>query len=350
MKRRTFFELMGGATATTTLGIDRLLADFKVSDPLRPGVAGLPRRILGRTGWEVSIIGFPALALMRLDQNEANRAVQDAFHRGVNYFDNAPAYGRDGDCERKLGPALEGIDRSQIFLACKTKARDKAGARAELERSLERHRTDRFDLYQMHHLVTVDEVRQAFAPGGAIEAFLEAREQGKIRWIGFSAHSTRAALAALKAFEFDTVMFPVSFAEFYLRDFGKAVLESAADRGAAVLAIKPMCMGAWPEGVERTRNWWYRTTETPEEVSLALRFALSLKGVVSGFPPAFVELLDKALIAAREYEPATAEVRDGLRDLAQRCESIFIREDLQGENSASLNRLPYPEHAHECMG
>lgn len=350
MKRRAFVKLLGGATGASTLGLERLLADFKTSDPLAASVAGLPRRVLGRTGKSVSIIGFPGLALMHLDQEAANRAVKEAFDQGVNYFDNAPAYGRDGDCELKLGPALQALDRSKVFLACKTKARDKAGAKAELERSLERHQTNRFDLYQMHHLVTVEEVRQAFAPGGAIEAFLEAREAGTIGAIGFSAHSTKAALAALKAFNFDTVMFPISFAEYYLRDFGKAVLQAAEDRGAAVLAIKPMCMGAWPAGTERTRNWWYRTTETPEEVSLALRFSLSLKGVVSGFPPAFKELLDKALVAAKDYQPATTEDREQLRELAQKCESVFVREDLQGENSAALHPLPYPEHVHECMG
>jgi predicted aldo/keto reductase-like oxidoreductase len=245
---------------------------------------------------------------------------------------------------------LKPLDRSKIFLACKTKQRTKEGARTELERSLQRHATDHFDLYQMHHLVTLDEVKQAFGAGGAIETFLKARDEGKIRWIGFSAHSTKAALAALKEFDFDTVMFPISFAEYYLRDFGKAVLDAAAQRGSAVLAIKPMCMGAWPEGVERTRNWWYRTTETPDEVSLALRFSLSLKGVVTGFPPAFVELLDKAIVAAREYKPATVEDKDQLRELASKCESVFVREDTRGENSASAKGLPYPENLHDCMG
>jgi predicted aldo/keto reductase-like oxidoreductase len=350
MKRRSFLKLVGSAAGASTLGIERLLADFKSGDDIVGRAAGLPRRVLGRTGREVSIVGFPGLSLMRVDQEEANRAVKEAFDRGVNYFDNAPAYGRDGECEIKLGPALGQLDRSRIFLACKTRARDAEGAWRELERSLERHGTDHFDLYQMHHLVTMDEVNRALGPGGAIETFLKARDEGKIRWIGFSAHSTKAAVAALERFNFDTVMFPISFAEYYLRDFGKAVLDAAAARGSAVLAIKPMCMGAWPEGVERTRNWWYRTTETPEEVSLALRFSLSLKGVVTGFPPAFIELLDKAIVAAKEYSPATLEDREQLRELASRCESVFVREDTRGENSAARSDLPYPEHLHECGG
>ena len=351
MKRRHFIKTLGAGTAATTLGIEKLLADFRTADDIVGRVAGLPRRILGRTGREVSIIGFPGLCLMRLDQEGASRAVKEAFEMGVNYYDNAPAYGRDGECEIKLGPALKGVGRDKVFLACKTKARDAAGARAELERSLERHQTDHFDLYQMHHLVTLDEVRKAFGPGGAIETFLKAREEGKIRWIGFSAHSTKAALAALKEFNFDTVMFPISFAEYYLRDFGKAVLDAAAERGSAVVAIKPMCMGAWPQGVQRTRDWWYRTTETPEEVSLALRFSLSLKGVVTGFPPAFVELLQKAVTASHDFKPATAGDRDQLRELARKCESVFIREDTRAEGTASAQPgIPYPEHVHACMG
>lgn len=345
---------MGAAAGASVLSIDKLFADFRTADDLVTRVAGLPRRKLGRTGREVSIVGFPGLCLMRLDQDGANRTVRDAFERGVNYFDNAPAYGKDGECEVKMGPALRGLDRDKIFLACKTKARDADGARKELERSLERHQTDHFDLYQLHHLVTVDEVEKALGPGGAIETLLEAREQGKLRWIGFSAHSTKAAVTALKKFNFDTVMFPISFAEYYLRDFGKAVLEAAEARGSAVLAIKPMCMGAWPAGVERTRDWWYRTTETAEEVSLALRFSLSLKGVVTGFPPAFAELLDRAIVAARDYRPATQADRDHLREFARKCESVFIREDQKGEGAAAAAGaefdFPYPDHLDGCPG
>jgi predicted aldo/keto reductase-like oxidoreductase len=226
--------------------------------------------------------------------------------------------------------------------------RDKEGARNELERSLQRLKTDHFDLYQMHHLVTAEEVRQAFAPGGAIETFRAAREEGKVKWLGFSAHSTRAALDAIKAFEFDTVMFPISFAEYYLRDFGRDVLKAAADRGAAVIAIKPMCMGAWPKDVPRARNWWYRTTETPEEISLSLRFALSLQGVTTGVPPSFVELVDKAITAGCAYQPATTADYDECRELARKCESVFIREDERGNSTASLHRSPYPDHPHEC--
>jgi aryl-alcohol dehydrogenase-like predicted oxidoreductase len=340
--------MMGGAATASTIDIDRLVADFKPADDISSRVAGLPRRFLGRTKLEVSIVTFPGLALMHEDQEKSNNAVQRAFDRGLNYFDVAPAYGRDGECEIKLGIALQQLQREDYVLSCKTKARDKDGARAELERSLERLKTDHFDLYQLHHLVTADEVKRAFGPGGAIETLVAARKEGKARWLGFSAHSTKAAVDAMRAFDFDTVMFPISFAEYYLRDFGRAVIDVANERGAVVIAIKPLCMGAWPDGVERTRNWWYRTTETPEEIGLALRFSLSLKNVVTGIPPSFVDLVDKSITAANTYQPATSADHDQLRELAAKCESVFLREDERGNSTASHHRSPYPDHPQEC--
>jgi predicted aldo/keto reductase-like oxidoreductase len=344
MKRRTFVRILGGTAGAGVAGIERLIADFKPADDISSRVAGLPRRVLGRTKQEVSIIAFPGLALSHEDQDGSNAAVKQAFSRGINYFDVAPAYGRNGECEIKLGTALRQLQRKSIFLACKTKARDKEGSRAELERSLQRLQTDRFDLYQMHHLVTVDEVRRAFGPGGAIETFLAARDEGKVNWLGFSAHSTRAALEALKAHPFDTVMFPLSFADYYLRDFGRDVIDAAAARGAAVVAIKPLSMGAWPKGAQRGRDWWYKTTETPEEISLALRFALSLSGVVAGVPPSWVDLLNKAITAGTEYRAATTADKDQLRELAKQCIALFTQEDEKANSTATDFHGPYPTH------
>lgn len=105
---------MGSSAAFGGAGLGRLLADFKPADDIVRRVAGLPRRLLGRTQREVSIIGFPGLSLMRLDQTAANRAAREAFEGGVNYFDNAPAYGKDGECEIKMGPALKALVRDQL--------------------------------------------------------------------------------------------------------------------------------------------------------------------------------------------------------------------------------------------
>jgi hypothetical protein len=107
-------------------------------------------------------------------------------------------------------------------------------------------------------------------------------------------------------------------------------------------------MGAWPKDVERTRNWWYRATETPEEIGLALRFSLSLKNVITGIPPSFVDLVDKSITAANSFQPATSADRDQLRELARKCESVFLREDNLGNSTARNHRAPYPEHPQEC--
>lgn len=329
MERRLFLKGVGGVAGGVALPAGVLRgSETPESKPTSPSAEthGLPRRPLGRTGVSISTVGFPGLALIHYDQKECNAGIHKAFDEGVNYFDVAPAYG-NGQCETKMGIGLTGLDRSRYFLACKTKKRDRDESRKELEQSLRLLKTDYFDLYQMHHLVRPEEVKQALGPGGAIETFLKAKEQGKVRYLGFSAHTTKAALEALRGFAFDTVMFPINFVEYYLRDFGKEVLALAAERGAAVLAIKPMSRGAWPEGAPRTRKWWYRSVEEPREVSLAMRFTLSLPGVVSGIPPSFLDLLDKAIAAARSYQPPSEAELDELKRIAKDCTSIFQREE-----------------------
>lgn len=340
MERRSFLKMVGGVAAGSALGLQSLLHAGQEN------VAGLPRRVLGRTGEKVSVVGFPGLALSHYDQDRCTAGLHDAFERGVNYYDVAPAYGRDGECEIKMGVGLGGIDRSRIFLACKTGKRDKEGARKELERSLRRLKTDHFDLYQMHCIRRPEEVKQALGPNGAMETFLKAREQGKVRYLGFSAHTTKGALAAIKGFRFDSIMFPINFVEIFTVGIGKEVLESAEKYGAAVLAIKPLSTGRWPEGAERTRKWWYRTTETQEEVNLAMRFTLSQKCVVAGIPPSFLDLLDKTIEAGKSYRPITEAEIQKLRETAKTCESVFQREQVA---RGDLLRYPiYPDSPHEC--
>jgi len=346
MKRRSFLKAAGAVAGGCALGVGTALsADSSAKQGAEVRVAGLPRRTLGRTGRKVSIVGFPGLALANYDQDRGTEGLHNAFERGVNYFDVAPAYG-NGDAEIKMGIGLAGIERSEIFLACKTKMRDKAGARQELERSLTRLKTEYFDLYQLHHIRTEDEVEQALGPGGAIETLLEARKEGKVRHLGFSAHTTKGALAALKGFDFDTVMFPINFVEMLKMGFGEQVLELAKRQGAAVLAMKALSMGAWPSGVERMRKWWYRTAESQQEVSLAVRYALSQKCVAAAIPPSFLDLLDKAIEAAKSYEPINkAEVKE-LQAAAEPCESLFRKEEVARGGAPS--GPVYPDSPHEC--
>jgi len=349
MERRSFLKVVGGLTGSLALGVQPTLSAEKSSSKREvEKVAGLPRRVLGRTGEKVSVVGFPGLALRHYEQGRCNEGIIDAFGKGVNYYDVAPAYGTDGECEIKMGIGLQYLDRDKIFLACKTKMRDKEGALKELDRSLKRLKTDHFDLYQLHHIRTPEEVKQALGPGGAMETILKAKEQGKIRYIGFSAHTTKGALEAMNGFRFDTVMFPINFVEMFKRDFGKAVLELANKQGAAVLAIKPMSKGPWPQGAERTRQWWYRATETQQETNAAMRYTLSQKQVVAGIPPSFLDLLDLAIEAGKTYQPITDAETQKLKETAQTCLSLFQREDERVARGESLHKPIYHDCPYEC--
>lgn len=349
MERRVFLKTVGGATGGLAIGADRLLgAEGPAVEVER--VAGLPRRVLGRTGQKLSVVGFPGLALIQYDQQRCTEGLRSALERGVNYCDVAPAYG-NLQCETKMGIGLEGVPRDRYFLACKTKKRDKAGAREELERSLKLLKTDHFDLYQLHNLRRPEEVEQALCPGGAIETLLEAQKEGKVKYLGFSAHTTKGAVLALKGFRFDTAMFPINFVELLRHGFGKDVLELAQQRGAAVLAIKSLSHGAWPKGVERTRKWWYRTAETPEEVDLAVRFTLSQPGVVAAVPPSFLDLLDKAIDAGKDFRPITAAEVQRLSEKAQSCESVFQKEEAQVSWHHAPRKPLFPDSPHDdCCG
>ena len=322
MKRRSFLKAVGGAAGVAAMNWTEMFG-AEASRPVLSHPSGLPRRVLGRTQQAVSLIGFPGLALSRLSQDESNAAIRKAYDLGCNYFDVAPAY---GDAEVKMGPALAGL-RDQVFLSCKTKMRDGKAAREELERSLQRLKTDHFDLYQMHHIRTPAEVQQALGPDGALETFLKAKEEGKVKWFGFSAHTTKGALELMKGFKFDTVMFPINFVEYFTIDFGKPILALAKEQGAVAIAIKPTSAGAWQPGAERKREWWYPSMETSEELSLALRFTLSLDPVITGIPPSFVDLFEKSVAAAKSYQPASEAEVAQLRDRAAKSLSLFKREE-----------------------
>ena len=152
----------------------------------------------------------------------------------------------------------------------------------------------------------------------------------------------------MNGFRFDTVMFPINFVELFRIGFGKAVLELANEQGAAVVAIKPMSKGSWPQGAERTRKWWYRATETQAETNAAMRFSLSQKPVVAGIPPSFLDLLDLAIEAGRSYRPITNAETQKLKVTAQSCLSLFQREEDRVARGESLHRPIYPDSPHEC--
>lgn len=270
---------------------------------------------------DLSIIGFGAIVLMGMEQRNANRIIAEVVEKGINYFDVAPSYGR-GEAETKLGPALE-PHRKKVFLACKTMCRDAKGAREELERSLARLRTDHLDLYQFHAVTTMEEVEQIFAPAGALETFVKAREDGKVHHIGFSAHSEEAAISLLDRFHFDSILFPTNFVCFTSGRFGPRVIAHAREKGTARLALKAMAYTPWGKDEEHTYpKCWYKPISDPELAGLALRFTLS-EDITAAIPPGDERLYRIALNAAGEFKPLTDAEREQLVERAQKLEPLF---------------------------
>jgi aryl-alcohol dehydrogenase-like predicted oxidoreductase len=269
----------------------------------------------------LSVIGFGGMVVVGMEQKEADRAVAEAFDRGVNYFDVAPSY-FDGEAEMKLGPALEPY-RKRSFLACKTMERGAEGARKELEQSLGRARTDHFDLYQFHAVSSLDEVESILAPGGAAEAFVRAREQGKVKFLGASVHSAAAAIALMDRFPLDSVLFPLNFVLFEEGHFGPQILEKAQQKGIARLALKSMAHTTWPEkDHDAWSKCWYKPVDDPELAELALRFTLS-QDITAAIPPGEVQLFRMALDFAGRYRPLTLQERQELLAKARGVTPLF---------------------------
>ncbi len=259
---------------------------------------------------DLSIIGFGGILSLGMTQQGANELVAWSFDQGINYFDVAPSYG-EGEAETKLGIALQPY-RNRVFLACKTTCRDAAGSRKELERSLTRLHTDRFDLYQLHAVTTIAEVQEIFSSRGAMGTFLAARDEGLIRHIGFSAHSEVAALALMEEFPFDSILFPFNYVCYTRGSFGPAVMSRAREQGIARLALKAMAKGPWPEHAHRDYpKCWYEPTVDPDFANTALRFTLG-EPITAALPPGDERLFRLAVDVARSFHPLDAPEKEAL--------------------------------------
>ncbi len=283
----------------------------------------MQKRKLGKTGEQLSVIGFGGILVTdETPENAAAFVAEAVEERGVNYFDVAPTY---GNAEEMLGPALEPY-RDGVFLACKTGKRDAAGAEEELNASLKKLRTDHFDVYQLHAMKTMEDVETVLGPGGAMETFVKAREQGKVRFLGFSAHSEEAALALMDQFDFDTILFPINWTCWLKEGFGPDVVARAAQKNMGILALKTLAKRAWGEDEERSwSKTWYKPVESYEEAQLAVRFTLS-KPVTAGVSPGHMELFRWACQAAEFFEPITDQEVERLREAAADLEAIFPQE------------------------
>jgi len=318
MRRRDFIK----ATALTAPMLTLFPADLSsIARKKEPGK--IEKRSLGRTGEMLSIIGFGGIVVRDATPQKAAEDVKLAIDAGINYFDVAPSY---GDAEIKLGPALEPY-RKDVFLACKTGKRTKSEARAELEKSLKNLRTDHFDLYQHHAVTTLADVDTILGPGGAMETFIEARKEGKIRFIGFSAHSVEAAMALMDRFDFDTILFPFNYTTWHSGNFGPQVLVRAKEKNMGILALKAMAKGPWEKGADRSKypKCWYEPLVTPEDIRMGLRFTLS-HPVTSAVTPGESELFRIALDLRNDIKPLNKADIAGIKAKAASTVPLFVYE------------------------
>ncbi len=283
----------------------------------------VPRRPY-KDGIELSVIGFGGIVVVGQEQATADRTVATAFERGVNYYDVAPSY-FDGEAEIKLGNALKPY-RSKIFLACKTMSRDAKGAEQELNRSLDRLHTDRFDLYQFHAVTTMKDVDSITGPGGAAELFLKAKRDGRVRYAGFSAHNPEAAIALMDRFPADSILFPVNFVNWTQGNFGPQILEAAKRKGIRRLALKAMAYTRWPESMKESERpypkCWYKPVDDRDLAGKAVRFTLS-QDITAAIPPGDERLFNMALDIAADYRPLSDTERQDLFAKASAVEPIF---------------------------
>lgn len=315
MKRRDFIK--ASAMAAPALGI----FPSGLSSILRENKAGkLEKRSLGKTGAMISFIGFGGIIVRDATPEYASEMVKHAIEAGVNYFDVAPSY---GDAEVKLGPALEPY-RKDVFLSCKTTKRTKDESRAELEASLKNMRTDHFDLYQFHAVTTLNDVQTIFGKDGAMETFLEAKKEGKIRHIGFSAHSVEAATALMEGFDFETIMFPFNHTTWHKGNFGPQVLDMAKKRNMGIIALKAMAKGPWPKDADRGnyKKLWYEPWTSEEDILAGLRFTLS-HPVTTAITPGNGDLFKIALGLHNRIKPLKKDEVDAIKVKALAGDPLF---------------------------
>lgn len=267
----------------------------------------IARQPFGSTGHESTRTIFGAAALSRASQEEADRTLALLLEHGINHIDTAASY---GDSELRIGPWMDRY-RAAFFLATKTNERTYAAAREQIHRSLERLRVTQVDLLQLHNLVDPDEWQTAMAPGGALDAAIEAREQGLTRFIGVTGHGVTVAAMhrrSLERFPFDSVLLPYNYVMMqnpaYAADF-EALLAVCQERGVAVQTIKAITLGPWGEK-EHTYRTWYEPLQEQADIDAAVHWVLSRPGIFLN-TVGDTRLLPKVLDAASRFERAPSD-------------------------------------------
>ena len=320
MKRRSFLKAVSATSAGAVMGTGYWQA---VEAAVGAGAnTTMPQRTF-KNDVKLSIVGFGGIVVVGQAQADANRDVARSVDRGVNYFDVAPSYGQ-GEAEDKLGIALEPY-RNKAFLACKTQRRDAAGAREELEHSLKTLKTDHFDLYQLHAMSKMEDVDTVLGPGGALETFARARQEGKVKFLGFSAHNEDVALRLLDEFDFDSVLFPINYVCMAQGQFGPRLLAKAKEKNVARLALKALAYTPWASRQEKKAGHpkcWYQPISDVKQARQALRFTLS-EDVTAAIPPGDERIYRMAETLAAQFTPLTQRERNALLKSSADLTPIF---------------------------
>jgi aryl-alcohol dehydrogenase-like predicted oxidoreductase len=284
-------------------------------------------RRFGRTGHESTVAIFGAAALYDGTPEMADLAMKYILDAGVNHIDIAPGYGK---AEELMGPWIEKI-REQFFLGCKTQLRTRDAAAKELRGSLEKLRTDKFDLHQLHAVTNFEELDQVTGPDGALEALVEARDEGLTDYIGITGHGNLAPqvyLEAINRFDFDTILFPINFVQFGIPEYRKKTLDLlnvCLEKEIGVMIIKSVAKRPWGDQ-EHTYDCWYEPFDTPDLIQQSINFALSQPGVTGVCTTGDIKILPLFLEACENYEPLTLVEQEALIKSAGRLEGATIFE------------------------
>jgi len=278
----------------------------------------------GSTGHQSTRLLFGAAALGNVSQDEADQTMELIREHGINHIDTAASY---GEAELRLGPWME-THREEFFLATKTGERTRAEAYNEIQRSLERLRTDRIDLIQLHNLVDEDEWRTAFSPGGALEGVVEAKDDGLVRFIGVTGHGVTVAaqhLRSLQEYPFDSVLlpynFPMSRNERYIADFEQLVA-LCVERGAAIQTIKSITRGPWGDQ-EPTANTWYEPLTDQDAIDTAVGWVLGREGIFLN-TVGDIGILPKVIDAAERFTQRPNDEQMQALERAFGLEPLFV--------------------------
>jgi len=283
----------------------------------------MEKRRFGRTGHKSTVAIFGAAAFFELTQEKADEVMEYVLSMEINHIDVAPSY---GEAETRLGPWLA-KERDRFFLGCKTMERSKEAAAGELRQSLEILQVDRFDLFQLHAVTNMDELDQVTASGGALEAILEAKEEGLLDYIGITGHGLevpKVFLEAIARFEFDSVLFPINFVLYdnpTYRDKAHTLLQTCQELDIGTMIIKHIARGPWGDN-EKTHTTWYRPFEEMDWIQNCVNFALSqpITGICT---PGDINLLPLVVEACQNFQPMNPVSQEELISTTKQFEPLF---------------------------